>query len=277
MTRACSLQAVYLAVSLPGLGLLVWLGTSIALLQGGLPEMEALRAMQARSVMLAMVLSLPAALVIRSLPGSPWRRASVAALLLALAAAGFILAGLRGQLADPGWVAIGAALMCIGAIATTLAIGMGVSTRSAGPWRSQLVAPGLLAHALLAGSAVLFALIAMGWPERGLLASPAASMALLVVVAGAIKQLYWHENGGLRAAGGQLGPSSALQMRLAVILALVVLPLLLAGVVAAWPGAAARWCWWLIAASVVAGVYLDQRLLQFEADANAAPPARPTS
>ena len=127
------------------------------------------------------------------------------------------------------------------------------------------MAPGCLAYALLAGAALLFALIAIKWPSQQMLSAPALSMVMLLVVTGALKLLYWFENGGMRASIAGHSAEQALRMRLAVLALLVLVPLLLCAGLMLWPNLAAKTGWCLVALAVLAGGYQDRRLLAVEA------------
>ena len=61
MTGKLSWAALATTLASAGLGLLLWLGISIALLQGGGAEMVLLRSMQHTALMFACVLTLAAA------------------------------------------------------------------------------------------------------------------------------------------------------------------------------------------------------------------------
>ena len=132
-------------------------------------------------------------------------------------------------------------------------------------WQRQMVAPGFLAYALLAGATLLFALIALKWPGQGLLSMPAVSLVTLAVMVAATKVLYWSENGSLRAGVQGLADHLALPLRVAILALLAVLPALLALALVLWPGLFPRTGWSLVALSILAGGYLERQLLAAEA------------
>lgn len=252
-------------LALAGLGLLIWLGISIALLQGRGADMVLLRSMQHDGLLVAGLLALLAVVALRDAASTRWRRVCIAALSLALAATASLLVLLAGKDFDPGWTAVAAALLTLGALTAVLATGMLQAATGRGAWRQQMVAPNALAYALLAGSALLFALLALKWPGQGLLSAPAPSLIMLLLVMAALKLLYWFENGGLRTAAGHYNAGDSLRLRLLVLCVLVLVPLLLASAAFTWPQAAPRLVWWLIAVSVLVGGVLEQRLLAAEA------------
>ena len=268
MIGKLSWAALAATLAAAGLGLLLWLGISIALLQGSGAEMVPLRSMQRTGLLLACVLALAAVYSLRSAHpnanGARWRRFAVVALVLALVSAVALMALLTRTPPDAGWTSVAAALSSLGAIGAVLSLGM--STAAGRPeWRQQLVAPSHLAYALLAGLALLFALIAIKWPSQQILSAPALSMALLLVVMGALKLLYWFENGGLRARVADRSGPEALRMRLSVLVLLVLAPLLLCAGLMLWPNLAAGTGWCAVALAVLVGGYRDQQLLATEA------------
>lgn len=248
-----------------GLGLLVWLGISIALLQGRGADMALLRSMQHDGLIMAGLLALLAIVALRATPATRWRAICIASLALTLVSAATLLALLTAEMFDPGWMAVAAALLTLGALTAVLATGMVQAANGRPGWRQQMVPPNTLAYALLAGSALLFALLALKLPGQGLLSAPAPSLIMLLLVMAALKLLYWFENGGLRTAAGNYTASESLRLRLLVLAVLAVVPLLLACAAFTWPQAAPRLGWWLIAVSVLAGGVLEQVLLAAEA------------
>lgn len=269
MTGKLSWAALATTLASAGLGLLLWLGISIALLQGGGAEMVLLRSMQHTALMFACVLTLAAAYSLHaassSTSGARWRQLAIVALLLALASATALMALITRRPPDPGWTSITAALASLGAIGAVLALGMLAATAGRPQWRQQLVAPTYLAYALLAGAALLFALIAIKWPGQAMLSAPAPSLIMLLVVTGALKLLYWFENGGLRTQVAALPMADAMRLRLVVLALLVLLPLLLCAGLVLWPDLAPKTGWCAIALAVLAGGYRDQQLLAAEA------------
>ena len=269
MIGKLSWTALAATLASAGLGLLLWLGISIALLQGSGTAMVPLRSMQCTGLLFACVLTLAAVYNLRSAApnanGRRWRQSAISALVLALAAAVALLVLLTRRPPDAGWVSIAAALLSLGAIGAVLALGMSAAASGRPQWRQQLVAPGYLAYALLAGAALLFALIAIKWPSQQMLSAPALSMVMLLVVTGALKLLYWFENGGMRASIAGHSAEQALRMRLAVLALLVLVPLLLCAGLMLWPNLAAKTGWCLVALAVLAGGYQDRRLLAVEA------------
>lgn len=269
MIGKLSWMALATSLACAGLGLLLWLGISIALLQGSGTEMIPLRSMQRTGLLLACALSLAAVYSLHSASsnasGARWQRLAIVALVLALAASAALMVLLTRQSPDAGWVSIAAALMSLGAIGTILALGMLIAAGGRPQWRQQMVAPNSLAYALLAGAALLFALIAIKWPGQGVFSAPAPSMIMLLVVMGALKLLYWFENGGMRARVADHPGEEALRMRLWVLALLVLVPLLLCAGLILWPGLAPRAGWCVIALAVLAGGYCDHQLLTAEA------------
>lgn len=269
MIGKLSWTALAATLASAGLGLLLWLGISIALLQGSGTAMVPLRSMQCTGLLFACVLTLAAVYNLRSAApnanGRRWRQSAISALVLALAAAVALLVLLTRRPPDAGWVSIAAALLSLGAIGAVLALGMSAAASGRPQWRQQLVAPGCLAYALLAGAALLFALIAIKWPGQGVFSAPAPSMIMLLVVMGALKLLYWFENGGMRARVADHPGEEALRMRLWVLALLVLVPLLLCAGLILWPGLAPRAGWCVIALAVLAGGYCDHQLLTAEA------------
>ncbi|HEY5971051.1 MAG TPA: hypothetical protein VIT22_03605 [Pseudoxanthomonas sp.] len=266
-TRLGTLPSHALAsvLSACGLGLLIWLGISIAMLQGRSAELAALRSMQQSGLMIACVLALAGIVNMRVPAGGKWRRVGMMALAMALVFAVAVMRLLAGQRPDPGWLFMASALMSIGAVTAVLAAGMAMAASGRQSWRSQMVAPNFLAFALLAGATLLFALIAMKWPGQDLLSAPTPSLVMLVVVVAALKLLYWFENGGLHARVAVLSDKDAPWLRLAALALLALFPLLLTGILALWPQLVPRAGWCLIALSVVAGGCLERRLLAAEA------------
>lgn len=267
--KPSSWAALSATLASAGLGLLLWLGISIALLQGSGTELVPLRSMQRTGLLLACALTLAAVYSLRSAAptasGMRCRQTAIVALVLALASAVALTVLLMRRLPDAGWVSIAAALLSLGAIATVLALGMLTAATGRPEWRQQLVAPACLAYALLAGAALLFALIAIKWPGQQMLSAPALSMVMLLVVMGALKLLYWFENGGLQARVADRCGQEVLRMRLAVLAWLVLVPLLLCAGLMLWPNLAPRTGWWVMALAVLAGGYRDRQLLAAEA------------
>lgn len=269
MIGKLSWTALAAALASAGLGLLIWLGISIALLQGSGTEMIPLRSMQHTGLLFACVLTLAAVYSLRSASshasGTRWRQFAIVALVLALASAAALMVLLTRKPPDAGWTSIAAALLSLGAIGTVLALGMLIATTGRPEWRQQLVAPGYLAYALLAGAALLFALIAIKWPGQQMLSAPALSMVMLLVVMGALKLLYWFENGGVRARVAEHSGQDPLRIRLSVLALLVLVPLLLCAGLILWPGLAPKTGWCVISLAVLAGGYRDRQLLVAEA------------
>lgn len=264
-----SWAALAAALASAGLGLLLWLGISIALLQGSGTEMIPLRSMQHTGLLLACVLTLAAVYSLRcassNVSGMRWRQLAIVTLVLALASSVALMVLLARKSPDAGWVSIAAALSSLGAIGAVLALGMLIATAGRPEWRQQLVAPGYLAYALLAGAALLFALVAIKWPSQQMLSAPALSMVMLLVVMGALKLLYWFENGGLRTQIAHRPGQEALRMRLSALAWLVLVPLLLCVGLMLWPQLAPRTGWCVIALVVLAGGYRNHHLLVAEA------------
>lgn len=264
-----SWSALASTLAAAGLGLLLWLGVSIALLQGGDAEPPLLRSMQQAGLSLGGALALFALSTLRPGAGTAgsrkWRPLGLAALALVLA--GAVCAGLMlgRESADPALLALSAALLGFGAVVAVLATGMVAAADGREAWRSQMVAPNFLAYALLVGASVLFALIALKWPGQGLLSAPTASLVMLLVVAAALKVLYWFENGGMRGPVAGVRVTALFRQRLLVLALLAGVPLILAGALQAWPSLFPRAGWVLVALSVLAGGYMERRLLAIEA------------
>lgn len=253
-----------------GLGLLIWLGISIALLQGGGAEMVLLRSMQHSGLLIACALTLAAVHELRYASSrasgtARWRRLAILALVLALSSAVALTMLLTRRPPEAGWVTIAAGLLSLGAISTVLALGMLTAAAGRPQWRQQVVSPSRLAYALLAGAGLLFALIAIKWPGQEMLSAPAPSMLMLLVVMGSLKLLYWFENGGMRMGLADHSGPDALRMRLLVLVLLVLVPLLLCGGLILWPDLAPKTGWCVIALAVLAGGYRDHQLLAAEA------------
>jgi len=270
-------QALCAVLSSAGLGLSIWLGISIALLQGRGTDMVLLRSMQHDGLVVAGLLVLLAVVALRKAPATRWRTINTASLLLTLAATASLLVLLAGKAFDPGWTAVAAALLTVGALTAVLAAGMLQAASGCQGWRQQMVPPNALAYALLAGSALLFALLALKWPGQGLLSAPAPSLIMLLLVMAALKLLYWFENGGLGTAAGHSTEAESLRLRLLVLAVLVLVPLSLACAAFTWPQAAPRLGWWLIAAAVLAGGVLEQVLLAAEASGQSVAGADPAT
>lgn len=269
MIRKLSWTALAASLASAGLGLLLWLGVSIALLQGGGAEMVLLRSMQHTGLLFACVLALATIYELRTASthagASRWRRLAVPALLLALSSAVALMVLLTRRPPDAGWVTLAAGLLSLGAIGTVLTLGMLTASAGRPQWRQQVVAPSRLAYTLLAGAGLLFTLIALKWPGQQVLSDPAPSMVMLLVVTGALKLLYWFENGGLRTPLPDRPGQDALRSRLLVLALLLIFPLLLCVGLILWPNLAPRTCWCLIALSVLAGGYRERQLLTVEA------------
>lgn len=264
-----SWAALAASLASAGLGLLIWLGVSIALLQGGGAEMVLLRSMQHSGLILACLLALAAVYELRTAPAhanaARWRWLAVPALALAMSAAVALMVLLTRRPPDAGWVTLAGSLLSLGAVCTVLALGMLTASAGRPQWRQQVVAPSRLAYALLAGAALLFALIAIKWPGQQMLSAPAPSMLMLLVVMGALKLLYWFENGGLRAQVVGLPGADALRLRLLLLALLVLAPLLLCAGLILWPDLAPKTGWCLIAVAVLVGGYGNHQLLAAEA------------
>lgn len=263
-----SLDALASVLASAGLGLLVWMGVSLALLQVRSDALSSLRNLQYTGLILGMALAATGVINLRACPaatGVKWRQRSSAVLVLTLACALATLLLLIVPAWLPGWTALTAALLAIGSICTLLSLGMGRSEGAHPGWQRSLVAPNFLAYALLAGIGLLFALIALKWPEQRLLFAPAPSLLTLVLIVAASKTVYWRENGGLRVPVAGLQPSWALPLRATVLVLLAVVPALLIGAMLLWPQLMPRAGWCLVALSVLAGGYLERQLLSAEA------------
>ena len=123
MIRRFSLQALASALAGAGLGLFVWMGISVALLQANSGNLVALRSLQHTGLVIAGLLTLASLVNLRACPtasGIKWRQITAGALVLTLASAVAVLILLSLRTPTPGWTALCAALLSIGAIATTL-------------------------------------------------------------------------------------------------------------------------------------------------------------
>jgi hypothetical protein len=284
MIGKLSWAALAASLASAGLGLLIWLGISIALLQGGGAEMVLLRSMQHTGLLFACVLALAAVYELHTASAHAsalrWRRLAIPALVLALSSSVALMVLLTRRPPDAGWVTIAAGLLSLGAIGAVLALGMLTASAGRPQWRQQVVAPSRLAYALLAGAALLFALIAIKWPGQQMLSAPAPSMVMLLVVMGALKLLYWFENGGMRSQVAALPGADALRMRLVVLTLLVLFPLLLCAGLILWSDLAPKTGWCVIALAVLVGGYRNHQLLVAEAGLpsriDASPAAIPT-
>lgn len=267
------LSAAGSALSMAGLGMMVWLGISIALLQGRGTEMALLRSIQRDALLLALVLAVLAAPWLHAAAVARWRRASLAVLCVALAANVVLLVLLARQPVDPGWTAVAAALLGLAAIAALLLHGASLASTGAGGWRAQMVPPNRLAQALLTGAALMYAVLALRWPAGGPLGSPAPSLIMLLLVALALKLLYWFENGGLRVGIDGLPQAAALAVRLRVLALMAGLPLPIACALLWWPQLDSPAVWGALVASLLVGSTLEQRLLLQEAATGTPVPA----
>ena len=270
-----SLPALASALAGAGLGLLAWTGISVALLQVRSDQLAALRSLQYSGLLLGGVLTLASLVSLRASPtasGIKWRQITAGLLALTLALAVAVLIVFSLSAVSAGWTAVCAVLLSLGAVATTFGLGICAISSGHATWQRQMVVPGFLAYALLAGAALLFALIALKWPGQGLLSMPAVSLLTLVVMVAATKVLYWSENGSLHADVQGLPPSWALPLRMLILVLLAVIPLLLTIVLVRWPGVMPQAGWCLVALSVLAGGYLERQLLMAEADTPREPP-----
>ena len=269
MNRWFSWQALTSRLAVAGLGLLVWLGISIALLQEQGGGMVLLRHVQFLGLAMACVLVATGLVGLQAGAASPagvrWTRIAGAVLLLALAL-GVALAWLLGRKPFQATaVAPLAGLLTLAALATVLVRAWADCVAGRADWRRQMLVPGLLCYALLAGAALLFALLAIKWPAQGMLPTLAPSLMLLAALMAGLKLIYWFENGGLRAPVAGYDASALLRMRLGVLGLLALLPLLLALMLFTWPTLAPRLGWCLIVLSVLGGGVLDRRLQDWEA------------
>lgn len=232
-----------------GGGLLVWLSVSSILLPAPGGQLQSLSALRTSALCLALVLAACALPVLlwRRVQAPGWR-ASALAWCLALLAGGAMLV-LQLHPVDGATLPV--------ALATGLCALAAVSLAGHGEdLRAPLRLPTRLAVALLAGATVLFALIALRWPGDGIGAAPAPSLLVLGAVAGALLL------GGWRGAGGLRG-----KRRWAVLALLVLLPWMLALLLRLVPGWAGV-VWPLVAASVLAGAWFEQRQAQAAAAAD---------
>ncbi|KAF1685247.1 hypothetical protein B1992_12760 [Pseudoxanthomonas broegbernensis] len=227
-----------------GAGLLVWLSVSNVLLPAPGGQLQAVASLRVGALGLALALAalaLPALLRRPSRP-DPWRGRALIAWGLALLA-GTTMLGLQLR-PLPGWTLLVALATCLCALAAVAGLAL---TGHGGGTAAPLRLPTRLALALLAGAAVLFALIALRWPGAGVGTGPVPSLLLLGAAAGALLLAAWHGDGGLRRG----------RRWLALVL-LAPLPWLLALLLYAVPGWATT-VWPLVAASVLAGALLEQR------------------
>ena len=269
MIGKLSWTALAASLASAGLGLLLWLGISIALLQGSGTEMVVLRSMQHAGLLLACVLALAAVYTCILLPPARartrWRQLAIGALVLALASTAALMVLLTRKPPDVGWVELRrrpAEPGCDRSRCWPWACG---SPPVAAQWRQQVVAPSHLAYALLAGAALLFALIAVKWPGQEMLSTPAPSMVMLLVVMGVLEiALLVRE---WRPAGAGCGASGTdhCGCGLRCWHLLVLVPLLLCAGLILWPGLAPKTGWCVIALAVLAGGYRDCQLLATEA------------
>ncbi len=269
MSRWFSGTALASSLCGAGLGLLIWLGISVAMLQGRSGDMVLLRYVQHLGLIMGGVLCLSGFVALRPVrPGAAagrWRRIGAITLGLTLLVAIVLIVLLGRRPFDPGSVGVASASLTLSAIVAVLSAGMFAASQGRAAWRQQMVTPNFLAYALLAGAALLFALLAIKWPGQGLLATPAPSLIMLLMVMAALKLLYWFENGGLRAPVAGVVPAQTLRVRLTVLGLLTLVPLLLAVILFLWPQLAPRLGWCVITASILAGGALERHLLAAEA------------
>lgn len=269
MKRWLPWRAVASSLAAAGLGLMIWMGFSMALLheQGG--GMVLLRHVQLHGLALACLLVAGGLVALlrgpAGLAGIRWNRLAMCLYVLTLAL-GLVLAVLLGRKPyQPMGMAPAAAMLTLAALATLVACGLSESAAGRAGWRRQMVVPGVLCYALLAGAALLFALLAVEWPAQGMLPTLAPSLMMLAALMAGVKLIYWFENGGLRAPVAGLPPGETVRVRLVVLLLLALLPLILALALFAWPSLAPRLGWCLIAISVLAGGCLERGLQYLEA------------
>lgn len=224
-----------------GCGLLLWVALSSALLPGDGDTPRLLVDLQVRGLLFGALLAGCGLGLFwpPSMAAGPWRLRSLVALALAVAGAVALSLQLR-QAPDPTLALVLAALACIGALATVG--GLAMLEKAA----DGLHLPTRLALALLGGAVLLFALIALRWPGPGMTDGPVPSLALLVLVAGALLLARWHRRGGLQQRGRWL-----------VLVLLACVPLLLAALLYLQPGWA-RVLWPLVAVAVLAGTVVER-------------------
>lgn len=228
-----------------GAGLALWVALSGALLPAGTTTRKLVE-LQSWGLLLGALLVAGGLGLFWPQPAvaNAWRRRSLLAMALTVAC-GVALAVLQlRQQPLPGLALPLAVLTCAGALATIAGLAM-LEGDQAG-----LRLPTRLALALLGGAALLFALIALIWPGPGLAAGPVPSLALLVLVAGALLIAGWQAHGGL-------WPWSRWPGRWRVLALLAGLPLLLAALLYVQPDWA-RALWPLVALAVLAGTIVER-------------------
>jgi hypothetical protein len=228
-----------------GAGLALWVALSSALLPAGTTTRKLVE-MQSWGLLLGALLVAGGLALFWPQPAgaNPWRRRSLLAMALAVAGSvALAVLQLRPQ-PVPGLALPLAVLTCASALATIACLAM-LEGDQAG-----LRLPTRLALALLGGAALLFALIALTWPGPGLAAGPVPSLALLVLVAGALLIAGWQAQGGL-------WPWSRWPRRWRVLALLAGLPLLLAALLYVQPDWAST-LWPLVALAVLAGTVVER-------------------
>lgn len=236
-------------LGLLGLGMLIWIGVSTALLQGHGEAMLSLRPLQFRALGGAAVLILVLAVQLAREPVAGrerWRSRAWAALALAVAGDLVLMALLSLDQRSPGWIAVAASVACVAALGAIPLAALAVEAP-----RSQWQVPTQLALALLGGAGLFFALMAWLWPGDMGSSGAASSLLLLTGIAAGLLLACWWGEGGLL-------PAARYRLRWSSLVLLLAAPLLLKGW--GWVGPELpRPAWWLVTLAVATAVLLADR------------------
>lgn len=236
-------------LGLLGLGMLIWVGISTALLQGRGDALLSLRPLQYRALggAAALIAIVAVQLLLQPIASrSRWRARALATLGLALLADIGLLVLLGADQRSPGLVAVFGGIACIAALGS-----VGLVTLATEVPRSQWLLPTQLALTLLGGAAVFFSLMAWLWPGDMGASSATSSLLLLSGIAAALVLAGWLGEGGLL-------PPAQHRLRWTALALLVIAPLLLK----AWllvGTTLPRGMWWLAALAVAAALLLEWR------------------
>ncbi|HEY0334783.1 MAG TPA: hypothetical protein VGC74_13915 [Stenotrophomonas sp.] len=251
--------AVVRTLGLLGLGMLIWIGVSTALLQGSGDAMLSLRPLQFRAlgVSALLIMALIVQLALQPVPDrQPWRARALAALGVTVAANGALLVLLAVERRSPGVIAIAAAIACIGALGS-----VSLATLATEAPRTQWHLPAQLALSLLGGAGVFFSLMAWLWPGDMGASGAASSLLLLTGIAAALLLACWLVEGGLL-------PPARHRLRWVALALLLVAPILLQGWLLFWPSLP-RTLWWLTTLALGIALVLEERDRRSGRDATA--------
>ncbi|HBK47042.1 MAG TPA: hypothetical protein DDZ67_11530 [Xanthomonadaceae bacterium] len=247
-TRPALRAAVAATLGNIGLGLLVWIGISTALLQTRGNDFMSLRPLQNSALLLglALVAGFSAWLLLaRDTGGTRARPRALASLGFTLLADVALLWLLAQKGSAPGMVAVVGAVLCIAALATLCLSSIALETASA-----QLLVPAQLALALQGGSVLFFALMSSRWPGQMESSGASSSLLMLSAIAAALMLALWLTGGGML-------PWRARRERWIGLALLLGVPLLLYAWLMLLP-AHQRVAWWLAMAAVAAAQVLDR-------------------